>query len=588
MMTDFIFSELKVSWTKYDIVYALDILDSLGNLELGANGEFGINHSIQAAFLGIPKGGPLPSFWYDVMDLEPKERRMFAFFCLLFTSGRIATLFADNFIDGPFKGEFNTEGARTGELDFGTKEATNIKSLLVESGLSESMYRSRQQVPFDGSILLNNAKAGTCFKAFLVNLIEKHSSSFDINEFYQICEDNCFHKVLGLEPERFRMWLEGISPKPTAFKKVSWNHYLCFDEAELDLGSSKEIYIVGENGDGKTLLMQAIYIAFKGYAVRSLNKKHIGPALAKLDTIEDSLLEGVDNQDQRYRLHSSPAFDNVYAYGVHRGLFNTDNQDSDDPDGFMTLFDHGLKLRNPISWLKGLMIANDNASDAFEAVAHVLSEFLERKVEVRLENSEIVFYEHDYPLQLNDLSEGYRGVIILMCDLLSRLYETAGSIDGAFQQYGVVLIDEICQHLHPRWQKDMMKMLRDVFPNIQFIVSTHSPFVIQGASEDARVFRTYRERGRGKVSSAYLVSEMSEMLMNTLVTSSLFGMDDAAMRSQGDDVDTNDSFVMSRIERAVDKRLRDMRQDGHSFIDQDELDQIIDEIMRGIEDEEAR
>ena len=81
---------------------------------------------------------------------------------------------------------------------------------------------------------------------------------------------------------------------------------------------------------------------------------------------------------------------------------------------------------------------------------------------------------------------------------------------------------------------------------------------------------------------------MSEMLMNTLVTSSLFGMDDAAMRSQGDDVDTNDSFVMSRIERAVDKRLRDMRQDGHSFIDQDELDQIIDEIMRGIEDEEAR
>jgi predicted ATP-binding protein involved in virulence len=49
---------------------------------------------------------------------------------------------------------------------------------------------------------------------------------------------------------------------------------------------------------------------------------------------------------------------------------------------------------------------------------------------------------------------------------------------------GVVLIDEIDQHLHPRWQRRIVGDLKRVFPNIQFIATTHSPFIVQSLDID--------------------------------------------------------------------------------------------------------
>jgi predicted ATP-binding protein involved in virulence len=51
--------------------------------------------------------------------------------------------------------------------------------------------------------------------------------------------------------------------------------------------------------------------------------------------------------------------------------------------------------------------------------------------------------------------------------------------EAAKETPGIVLIDEVDLHLHPRWQRRVVDDLRRVFPNIQFIVSTHSPFIIQ-------------------------------------------------------------------------------------------------------------
>lgn len=81
------------------------------------------------------------------------------------------------------------------------------------------------------------------------------------------------------------------------------------------------------------------------------------------------------------------------------------------------------------------------------------------------------------------LSDGYKIVLALALNLVSRILEANGSLPTATPESllscpGVVLIDEIDLHLHPSWQQRIVGDLRNTFPNIQFIVSTHSPQVV--------------------------------------------------------------------------------------------------------------
>ncbi|GAD31457.1 ATP-binding involved in virulence-like protein [Photobacterium leiognathi lrivu.4.1] len=61
------------------------------------------------------------------------------------------------------------------------------------------------------------------------------------------------------------------------------------------------------------------------------------------------------------------------------------------------------------------------------------------------------------------------------------------SINNLFHIPGIILIDEVDLHLHPKAQENYLKILTDIFPNIQFIVTTHSPFVIRGLPENSIV-----------------------------------------------------------------------------------------------------
>lgn len=82
-------------------------------------------------------------------------------------------------------------------------------------------------------------------------------------------------------------------------------------------------------------------------------------------------------------------------------------------------------------------------------------------------------------LDLTQLSDGERAYIALCCDLVRRLAIANPMLDSPLDGAGVVLIDELELHLHPRWQREVVEKLRTSFPHIQFIATTHSPFVIQ-------------------------------------------------------------------------------------------------------------
>jgi predicted ATP-binding protein involved in virulence len=85
-----------------------------------------------------------------------------------------------------------------------------------------------------------------------------------------------------------------------------------------------------------------------------------------------------------------------------------------------------------------------------------------------------------------DLSDGYRRVISMVANIAYRCVRLNPHLrENAIRDAeGVVLIDEIDQHLHPTWQRKIVGDLKRVFPRLQFIVTTHSPFVVQSLEAD--------------------------------------------------------------------------------------------------------
>lgn len=86
------------------------------------------------------------------------------------------------------------------------------------------------------------------------------------------------------------------------------------------------------------------------------------------------------------------------------------------------------------------------------------------------------------PFDFNTLSSGYQAVLDIVLDIIMRMQnQTKRSFD--FKLPGIVLIDEIETHLHLELQKNIMPLLTTIFPNIQFIVTTHSPFILNSLQD---------------------------------------------------------------------------------------------------------
>ncbi|MCG5499267.1 AAA family ATPase [Ectothiorhodospira lacustris] len=81
-------------------------------------------------------------------------------------------------------------------------------------------------------------------------------------------------------------------------------------------------------------------------------------------------------------------------------------------------------------------------------------------------------------LTVNQLSDGEKCLMAMIGDLARRLAIANPMRKNPLKGDGVILIDEIDLHLHPKWQRILIPRLREVFPNCQFLVSTHSPHVI--------------------------------------------------------------------------------------------------------------
>ncbi len=101
------------------------------------------------------------------------------------------------------------------------------------------------------------------------------------------------------------------------------------------------------------------------------------------------------------------------------------------------------------------------------------------------QQSELYIQKAGQDLKLSQLSSGERSLILLVADIARRATILNPQLPDPLQSDGIVLIDEIELHLHPKWQRTVIPALRATFPNIQFIIATHSPQVLSEVENGA-------------------------------------------------------------------------------------------------------
>jgi predicted ATP-binding protein involved in virulence len=156
-------------------------------------------------------------------------------------------------------------------------------------------------------------------------------------------------------------------------------------------------------------------------------------------------------------------------------------------DGYAQCFHTGAASSDVVKWLIKHALASSqqkNSTAPLQVIREAARAGLENceQLDYDFEQSRvIVIFNDGSQIAYEHLSEGQRTMLGLFCDIARRasLLNPHLGLDACKQTKGVVLIDELDLHLHPTWQRSIIEKLRTIFPKIQFICTTHSPFLIQ-------------------------------------------------------------------------------------------------------------
>jgi predicted ATPase len=362
-------------------------------------------------------------------------------------------------------------------------------------------------------------------------------------------------------------------------QQVEIKNYFSLQHIKLSkLAKQREIYLVGENGDGKTLLLQAILLGLKDNRVTGVASDYVDEnptdklriKVVDTDKKEYSYTDGLEKEPYPYQ--------HVFAYGINR--FRNDS-DQKEEDGYLTLFSHEQYLENPVKWLQNIDYREKSGEGppiSLTMAKEILRELLDENVSIAVSPDRVIFNERGTEVSFSQLSDGYKSVIIWVSDLIARLSERQPYVNEIQDFRGIVLVDEIGVYLHPKWQYTIVRKLRRWFPLIQFIFTTHSPIVIMGASKDAAFYKVYKEEGVTKVTEA--VDSISNLMANGIITSPLFGLEDArpaAFDESREELDTSDDYLAGKIHQAISQRIQDrnnVTEDDIMSLIQQELDKV--------------
>ena len=330
------------------------------------------------------------------------------------------------------------------------------------------------------------------------------------------------------------------------FRELHVDNYRCFDELRLSLEEDTTV-LFAENGGGKTALLTALAM---GLAVFQTG----APKALKLDAKRDPRMRTLDEQGRRepvglckvawtadvgisesvtWSMAAHPA--SGRKMNKHQPIFEALERVRVPGDRWPLFAWYGvdrlrrLRGRRKVERTRDRWEAYDSALDPTLDEAPLLQwlqdEMLGDVVRRQQEEPERLFhaavmeaaaratpgvthgwydpvaegpvvrFDDGHAAPWSELSDGYHVFIALVADIARRAV-MLNEFDGAEapkRVEGVVLIDEIDLHLHPRWQREALPRLRDVFPKLQLIITTHSPQVLSSA-ENRQVRRLVHGR----------------------------------------------------------------------------------------------
>ena len=229
-----------------------------------------------------------------------------------------------------------------------------------------------------------------------------------------------------------------------------------------------------------------------------------------------------------------------FGYGAIRKMGETSLSETPSNEPWASLFSDNTELLNAEEWLlqadysasKAEGYLKEKAKEKRDTVKDMLIHLLPEIDDIRFTNPTAknlkprVEFKTPYGwITLDGLSLGYKTMIAWMVDLAHRLYERYPKSRNPLTEPAVVLVDEIDLHMHPRWQREIMSYLSGRFPNTQFIVTAHSPLIVQSAPEGTRVVLLRREDDHVVIDNN--PQSIRGWRLDQILTSDLFGFDTA-------------------------------------------------------------
>ncbi len=322
--------------------------------------------------------------------------------------------------------------------------------------------------------------------------------------------------------------------------------------------NSSWIFLTGENGFGKTCLLKALAIGLYGDRediITPHNKASNIKVSYTKDCHFDRVIQSNNDISQPLFFRSLQA---LAAYGPSRleiQAQDTHKQQAKNSTATYNLFHTDGVLKNIES---ELLISHYDAPTKFAELGKMLQTLIPSldKIELDKEQRKILYYEkagtgqkqdeNFDPVEYEHLASGIKSIVAMAGDIYLRLWDTQRKkgINLSKQKnlveqpdehlayrpdklFGIVIIDELDLHLHPKWQRELPSLLSKVFPNVQFIASTHSPIPLLGAPLHSVFLKVDRsiEKGIEVERLTALEKNISNLLPNSILTSPIFDLE---------------------------------------------------------------